>query len=103
MNRALLRLSLACLVMFALLLINVNYVQGFESTSLATRSGNVRVFNQQFQYKRGSIVASGGSTATGGSAAASGTTIAFSRLTKGGNTLPAVLSERAALRAGDRL
>ena len=57
MNRALLRLSLACLVMFALLLINVNYVQAFEATSLASRPGNVRVFDQQFQYKRGSIVA----------------------------------------------
>jgi len=79
-NRALLRLSLACLGMFALLLINVNYVQAFESTSLATRPGNVRVFDQQFHYKRGSIVAAGGTTT------ASGTTIAFSRLTKGGNT-----------------
>ena len=57
MNRALLRLSLACLVMFVLLLINVNYVQAFESTSLATRPGNDRVFDQQFQYKRGAIVA----------------------------------------------
>jgi len=65
--------------MFALLLINVNYVQAFESTNLATRPGNVRVFDQQFQYKRGSIVAAG-ETATAG-----GTTIAFSRLTKGGN------------------
>jgi cell division protein FtsI/penicillin-binding protein 2 len=79
-NRALLRLSLACLGMFALLLINVNYVQAFESTSLATRPGNVRTFDQQFHYKRGSIVAAGETTT------ASGTTIAFSRLTKGGNT-----------------
>ncbi len=74
MNRALLRLSLACLGMFALLLINVNYVQAFQSTSLAAKPGNVRIFNQQFQYKRGSIVAGG-------------TAIAYSRLTKkGGNT-----------------
>lgn len=80
MNRALLRLSLACLGMFALLLINVNYVQAFQSTGLATRPGNVRVFDQQFQYKRGSIVAAGETATTGG------TTIAFSRLTKGGNT-----------------
>ncbi len=60
--------------MFALLLINVNYVQAFQSTSLAAKPGNVRIFNQQFQYKRGSIVAGG-------------TAIAYSRLTKkGGNT-----------------
>ncbi|HEY2689823.1 MAG TPA: penicillin-binding protein 2 [Streptosporangiaceae bacterium] len=59
MNRALLRLSLACLAMFVLLLINVNYVQAFESSSLAGKPGNVRVFNQQFQYQRGSIIAAG--------------------------------------------
>src|SRR5580700_3008235 len=60
MNRALFRLSLACLVMFVLLLLNVNYVQAFEANSLANRPGNIRVFEQQFQYQRGSIIASGG-------------------------------------------
>ena len=74
MNRAMLRLSLACLVMFALLLINVTYVQGFRASSLASGPGNARIFNQQFQYKRGAIVAGG---------TAGGTTIAESRLTKG--------------------
>jgi peptidoglycan glycosyltransferase len=74
MNRALLRLSIACLVMFVLLLININYLQGFESSKLAAEPGNVRVFNQQFQYQRGSILATG----DGGD-----TTIAESRLTKG--------------------
>jgi peptidoglycan glycosyltransferase len=57
MNRALLRLSLACLGMFVLLLVNVNYVQAFRTTSLADAKGNVRVFNQQFKYQRGSIKA----------------------------------------------
>jgi peptidoglycan glycosyltransferase len=70
MNRALLRLSLACLGMFVLLLVNVNYVQAFRATSLADAKGNVRVFNQQFKYQRGSIKA--GSR-----------TIAASRLVKG--------------------
>src|SRR5712691_733892 len=79
MNRALLRLSLACLAMFALLLININYVQAFESTSLAAEPGNARIFNQQFQYQRGSIVASGDHT--GG-----GVHIAESRLVKGTST-----------------
>jgi len=60
MNRALFRLSLACLVMFVLLLLNVNYVQAFEANSLANRPGNIRVFDQQFQYQRGSIIAAGG-------------------------------------------
>jgi penicillin-binding protein A len=74
MNRALIRLSLACLVMFALLLINVNYVQAFEASSLAARPGNIRVFDQQFSYQRGSIIASGGGQDV---------TIAESRLVKG--------------------
>jgi peptidoglycan glycosyltransferase len=59
MNRALFRLSLACLVMFVLLLININYVQAFEAGSLASQPGNARTFNQQFQYQRGSIIANG--------------------------------------------
>jgi peptidoglycan glycosyltransferase len=59
MNRALKRISLACLAMFVLLLINVNYVQAFEASSLANKPGNVRTFNQQFTYQRGSIVATG--------------------------------------------
>ncbi|HEU5418653.1 MAG TPA: penicillin-binding transpeptidase domain-containing protein [Streptosporangiaceae bacterium] len=76
MNRAIFRLSLACLVMFVLLMINVNYVQAFQSSSLADRPGNSRVFYQQFQYKRGSIVAVGDGGAT---------KIAESRLVKGGH------------------
>ena len=59
MNRALYRLSLACLAMFVLLLINVNYVQAFEANSLAGRPGNARTFSQQFQYQRGSIIVTG--------------------------------------------
>jgi penicillin-binding protein A len=78
MNRALSRISLACLVMFVLLLININYVQAFESNSLANRPGNVRTFNQQFTYQRGSIIADG----DGGA----GTTIAESLPVKGSNT-----------------
>ena len=35
MNRAILRISLACLALFVLLLLNVNYVQAFETTKLA--------------------------------------------------------------------
>ena len=60
MNRALYRLSLACLAMFVLLLINVNYVQAFQAGSLAGRPGNARAFAQRFQFQRGSIIASGG-------------------------------------------
>ena len=76
MNRALYRLSLACLAMFVLLLINVNYVQAFEAGSLANRPGNARTFSEQFQYQRGSIIATG----VGGN-----TTIAESVPVKGTN------------------
>jgi peptidoglycan glycosyltransferase len=74
MNRAILRLAIACLVMFVLLLINVNYLQAFDGSSLAGKPSNIRVFNQQFQYQRGSILATG----DGGD-----TKIAQSRLAKG--------------------
>ncbi len=62
MNRALLRISLACLAMFVLLLLNMNYVQAFEAGKLASEPGNTRVFNEQFTYQRGSIVANGDGT-----------------------------------------
>jgi penicillin-binding protein A len=75
MNRALLRLSIACLAMFVLLMININYVQAFQASSLADKPANVRTFNQQFQYQRGSIFATGDNT---------NVKIAESRLVKGG-------------------
>lgn len=77
MNRALFRLSVACLILFGLLLININYVQAFEPNSLANRPGNARTFEQQFQYQRGSIIANG----TGGPV-----TIAQSRALKTSGT-----------------
>ncbi len=56
MNHALRRVSLVVLGMFLLLLINVNYVQAFEPSFLAGQPGNARVFAEQFQYQRGSIL-----------------------------------------------
>jgi peptidoglycan glycosyltransferase len=62
-NRALRRISIAVLAMFVLLLINVNYLQGFAPASLATKPGNSRAFYAaQNQYQRGSIVTSDGVT-----------------------------------------
>jgi peptidoglycan glycosyltransferase len=62
-NRALRRISIAVLVMFVLLLINVNYLQGFQPASLASQQGNSRAFYAaQNQYERGSIVTSDGVT-----------------------------------------
>jgi penicillin-binding protein A len=77
MNRALLRISLACLAMFVLLLLNINYLQSFKASKLAAEPGNVRVFDQQFTYQRGSIVAAGDNKDV---------TIAESRLIKGTET-----------------
>jgi penicillin-binding protein A len=62
-NRALRRISIAVLVMFVLLLVNINYLQAFEPASLATKPGNSRAFYaSQNQYERGSIVTSDGLT-----------------------------------------
>ena len=58
MNRALRRISIAVLVMFVLLLVNVNYLQGFQTASLAAKPNNARAFEAQFQYQRGDIVTS---------------------------------------------
>jgi len=70
-NRALRRISIAVLVMFLLLLINVNYLQGFEPASLASKPGNSRAFYAaQNQYERGSIVTSDGVTIAASSRAA---------------------------------
>ncbi|HEY2639248.1 MAG TPA: penicillin-binding transpeptidase domain-containing protein [Streptosporangiaceae bacterium] len=83
MNRALLRISLACLVMFVLLLVNVNYLQAVRAPRLASASGNIRVFNEQFKYQRGSIIATGDAIATGDG---KDVTIAASQLIKGTST-----------------
>ena len=45
--------------MFVLLLLNMNYVQAFETNKLAGETGNVRIFDEQFSYQRGSIIAGG--------------------------------------------
>jgi penicillin-binding protein A len=75
-NRALRRISIAVLVMFLLLLININYLQGFEPASLANKQGNSRAFYAaQNQYERGSIVTS------------DGVTIAASKLSSGNDSI----------------
>jgi penicillin-binding protein A len=57
-NRALKRISIAVLVMFVLLMINVNYLQGFETSSLANEPENSRAAYEANQYERGDIVTS---------------------------------------------
>ncbi len=60
MNRALKRISIAVLVMFLLLMINVNYLQAFETSSLSTRPDNIRAVSEANQYERGDIVTADG-------------------------------------------
>jgi penicillin-binding protein A len=59
-NRAVRRISIAVLVMFVLLLANVNYLQAFQAGSLADKKGNSRAFTAQFQNKRGEITTADG-------------------------------------------
>jgi penicillin-binding protein A len=78
-NRALKRLSVAILVMFLLLLINVSYLQTVEPSSLANETGNSRAFYAQFQYQRGSIITSDGVTVAASKPSAAGDPIKWQR------------------------
>jgi peptidoglycan glycosyltransferase len=60
MNRALKRISIAILVMFLALMININYLQGFETASMSTRPDNVRGLEGMNQYQRGDILTADG-------------------------------------------
>ncbi len=79
MNRAIRRLSIATLVLFVLLMVNVNYLQVFRVNTLAAEAGNARVFTEQFKNQRGEIIAAGDEP-TGGA----DKVIARSKPTKGG-------------------
>jgi peptidoglycan glycosyltransferase len=63
MDRAIKRVSLAVLIMFLLLLLNVNYLQAFDTSSLASEPGNARAATNQ--YERGNIVTSDGQLVAG--------------------------------------
>ena len=62
MDRALKRIALAVLVMFLLLLVNTNYLQAFEASSLSTRPFNDRASSEAQQTERGNIVTADGVT-----------------------------------------
>lgn len=59
MNAPIRRVAVACLVLFAALLVNVNYIQAFEADSLKNKPGNSRVLIAQYQHDRGPIVVGG--------------------------------------------
>ena len=59
MNGTLKRASIACMVMFALLMLNVNYIQGSQADKLRNDPLNARQFVAQWQHNRGPIMAGG--------------------------------------------
>lgn len=59
MNRPLRRVAVACLVLFALLLINVNYVQAVRAGSLRSNPANSRGLVESYAQQRGPIIADG--------------------------------------------
>jgi peptidoglycan glycosyltransferase len=65
MNRPIKRVSLAVLVMFVVLLVNVNYLQAVQAPSLANRPLNDRTEYEQNQIQRGNIVTADGMTIAG--------------------------------------
>ncbi|MDQ1486870.1 MAG: penicillin-binding protein [Actinomycetota bacterium] len=60
MNKPIRRVAVACLVLFAILLVNDNIVQFAEAKGLRNKPGNTRVLLQQYDRKRGDIVTSTG-------------------------------------------
>ncbi|KQV74745.1 cell division protein FtsI [Aeromicrobium sp. Root344] len=59
MNRPIRNIAIACLVLFAALLININYVQFVEADDLNSKNGNKRVINEEFSRARGAILVDG--------------------------------------------
>lgn len=59
MNRPIRNIAIACLVLFAALLLNINYVQFVEADDLNAKNGNKRVINEEFSRDRGAILVDG--------------------------------------------
>lgn len=59
MNRAIRTLAIGCLVLFALLLINVNYVQVFKAGALNSDNSNKRALDAECSRERGPILVDG--------------------------------------------
>jgi peptidoglycan glycosyltransferase len=59
MNRPLRRMSAAVMLLFGLLLVNVNYLQAFEAGDLQSRPGNARQILKEYDRQRGPILING--------------------------------------------
>ncbi|MBB3086295.1 peptidoglycan D,D-transpeptidase FtsI family protein [Geodermatophilus sabuli] len=64
MNAPLRRVAISVLVLFTLLIINVNYIQVVRSDELRNDPGNTRVLSEEYDRERGSIVVAGTEIAT---------------------------------------
>jgi peptidoglycan glycosyltransferase len=64
MNTPLRKVAVACLVLFGLLLVNVNYVQAVKASDYRADSRNSRTLLRQFQHERGPIVLTTGGGAS---------------------------------------
>jgi peptidoglycan glycosyltransferase len=73
MNRSIKRIAIAVLVMFLILLVDVNYLQAVQAPSLANRPLNDRTEYQQSQVQRGNIVTADGVTIATSTPSTSGT------------------------------
>jgi penicillin-binding protein A len=58
-NAPLRRVAISVLVLFTLLIINVNYIQVVRSEELRSDTGNTRVLAEEYDRERGSIVVAG--------------------------------------------
>ena len=65
LNRSIRRVSIAVLILFVILLVNVNYLQAVEAPSLANGQLNDRTEYDQTQVQRGNIVTQDGVTIAG--------------------------------------
>lgn len=59
MNAPLRRVAMSVLVLFTLLIINVNYIQVVRSDELRTNASNTRVLAEEYDRERGAIVVAG--------------------------------------------
>jgi peptidoglycan glycosyltransferase len=62
MNKPIRRVAIACLLLFAVLLVNDNVVQYANAKTLRDKPGNTRLLFQQYDRKRGDIVTATGVT-----------------------------------------
>ena len=62
MNKPIRRVAIACLLLFAILLVNDNVVQYANAKTLRDKPGNTRLLFQQYDRKRGDIVTATGVT-----------------------------------------